>query len=159
MVSSQYSHILPFLGKGTIRAVEEMMLPAAALCKSSHNLTSEKAVPTLSQCWIPITVASQHSRQELLSRRQNNICLNCQRFTELVTQQAGVQGEMAFQSEDLPVAGTRLGREHTHTPCRGSGRGRKDTCRLSLSRAMQQNHCGCYSGARQANIKCEPEIH
>lgn len=118
MVSSQTQSCSPIPGEGdwgNIRAMEEMKLPVATLHKRSHNFTSEQSVPTLSQCWIPITAASQHSRQELLSRRQNNICLNCQRFTELVTQQAAVQGEMAFQSEDLPVAGTRLGRERTRT--------------------------------------------
>lgn len=45
---------------GNIRAMEEMKLPVATLHKCSHDFTSEESVPTL----------SQHSRQELLTRRQ-----------------------------------------------------------------------------------------
>ena len=52
--------------------------------------------PLTCDAGFPFTAASQHSRRELLSGRQNNIRLNCHCFTELVTHQAGVQEEMAF---------------------------------------------------------------
>ena len=90
---------LPFPGKGTggmpeqWRSWRHLLQPYTSVLS---NFTMEEPVPARLQCWSPITTASQHSRGELLSGRQNSICLNCQCFTELVTHQAGGQEEMAF---------------------------------------------------------------
>lgn len=164
MVSGQHSHILPFLGKGTGGISEQwrrwscLLLP----CTNAHTVSPLRSLCPLSHSagFPSLLPQSTPDRSCSPGGRQNNTCLICQRFTEPVTPQAGVQGEMAFQSEDFPVAGTQLGREHTHTLPRKRKRQEGHMCRhqLSFARAMQQNHCGCYSGTHLANIKHGPEI-